>query len=90
MAEPYRFKIQDGDDVAWDLPRTVILPKEPEKYGSAPWREEYTWFKLSHMIYGSKDKVYLLLAANNLTNPWSKLDQVRFLMPDFVKEVILK
>jgi len=83
----YTQKIRDGEDVYFDLPRNVILPKDPSLYMTLPWLPKYTWSKLSYLIYGDTDKLYLLLAANDLTNPFEKPDTFRFLLPEYLKRI---
>ena len=91
MAAPYKFKLHLDDGlVDWDLPRTPVLPDGSEKYAIAPWKPHYTWFKLAWMIYGDFNKVYLLLAANNLTDPYEPIDEFRFLRHEYLSEVVQK
>ena len=87
---PYQFKILDGDDVAYDLPRKIVLPTEQAKYAKAKWQANYSLYKLSYLIYGSTEFVWLLLACNKLTNPYQKIEEFSFLLPDFLNEVVIE
>ena len=86
----YNLKINDDGDMYWALPSKVTLPSESYKYISTPWNDsDYTWNRLSYMVYGTSDYYWLLLAANNITNPYAVRNgkKIKILLPQYLNEV---
>lgn len=85
----YDIVLSDGEDIFWYLPKKVILPTQIEKYITTTWVPEYTLFKLSYRTYGNAELYWLILAANNIINPWSiKLgDKIKVLLPQYLNEI---
>lgn len=87
MSEWHTKTITVDGNTYYDLPRTVKLPQEETKYLTADWKEQNTLFKLSYLIYGNVNKYWLLMAANNVTNPYDMPKKFRFLRPEYLGEV---
>ena len=87
----YNLKIKDGSDMYWDLPRRDIsIPVESYKYITTRWNDkEYTWNRLSYMVYGNTKYYWLLLKVNGLIDPLSVKDGdlIRILLPKHLNEI---
>lgn len=88
--EQYGTKLSLGGNEFWLRPKTFTLPPESSKYIQTKWVESYSWFRLSYLVYGTVDLYWLLMAVNNITDPYSiRLgDSVSILLPAFLNEVV--
>lgn len=93
MISQHRMKVAANDgNVYWYLPGKIILPTASVKYWSGYWLPEYNLHTLAYRIYGSKSLVWLIMAANDLINPWSLEagDTFRILLPKYLSEVVVE
>lgn len=87
--EQYDVKLPLDGDLFWYRPKKFTLPTEAHKYLLSRWNKDYTWFRLSYLVYGTDELYWLLMATNDITDPYGmeEGDSVRILLPDFLNEV---
>ena len=85
----YKRKVNDSGDLYWFKQTDINLPIESYKYATTKWNENYTWSRLAYLIYGDSNAYWVILKANNLTNPHAvKVGQkIRFLLPKYINEI---
>lgn len=89
MATEFPFKFDDGGNRFYYLPQKVTMPTESGKYWRGPWLGHYSLSWLSYIVYKDKNLYWLILAANNLTDPFQlKVGRdFRVLLPKYLPEV---
>jgi hypothetical protein len=87
----YSKKLVYDENKFWYRPDDVKIPEESYKYISTYWNDNYTWFRLSYLVYGNAELYWLLMMANNITNPYGikNGDKIRVLLSDYLNEVII-
>jgi hypothetical protein len=82
--------VDDNGDVFWYLPQKITLPTDSSRYLPGIWQEHYSLSTLANIIYGDKNYYWLILKANNLTNPWQlkKGQKFKILKPDYLNEIV--
>jgi hypothetical protein len=85
----YQTRINDNGDIYWYLPYKVILPTEDKKYISTIWNSDYTLSRLANRVYGDASLYWIILAVNNITNPFEIKDgdKIKILLKEYVKEI---
>lgn len=78
----------DGDRYYYRLSNKE-LPQDSSKYIMTKWSNDYTWHRLSYLVYGDTELYWILLKANNILDPTSIKpgDQVRILKQEYLNEV---
>jgi hypothetical protein len=91
MSNNYTGSYPYSGDTFFDLPKRASFPIESYKYLNVVWSSDTTWQRLSYMVYGDKSMWWLIVAVNNLTDPWDikEFDEIKVLLPDYLSEVTL-
>lgn len=87
----YNTKVKIDGQVAWHRPKAVEMPIESYKYIQTKWNPEYSLFRLSYRVYGTPEYYWLIMAANEITNPFclKNGDPIKVLLPKYLSEVIV-
>jgi len=82
--------ILDNGDILNYLPRKITMPAETAKYWTGVWQSHYTLTSLAYKLYGNKSLYWLIIEANNYTNPFlfSVGRQFKVLLPEFLNEIV--
>jgi len=88
----YDQKLSIEGNLFLDLPNKFTLPIESSKYIASIWNSNYTLYTLSNIVYGRRDLYWLILVANNKSNPYdfTEGEQIKILLPKFLNEVVKK
>ena len=86
-------KDDEGNDF-YDLIRSIRFPENPLDvlYVAHQYSGE-EWTKLSYLYYGTINLYWLILAFNNIDNPFQKYDNGKTLKipkPEIVKDILTK
>lgn len=87
--QQYELKMSIDGDELWYRPKRVSIPTEAHKFVSSKWHPDYTWFRLSYMVYGTAELYWLIMETNGITDPYGMEngDELRILLPDFINEL---
>lgn len=87
----YNAKLSISGDKFWYRPASVEIPLEAHKYIQSTWNPDYSLFRLAYLTYGRADLYWLIMRANDITDPYSFKDgdKFRILLPDYLNEVVV-
>jgi hypothetical protein len=67
----------------------VSLPTESHKYQVVPWQANYSWGWLADTLYGDAKYFWILMQANNITNPYTDMSNknIKILKYEYLGEL---
>jgi len=86
----YTDKFALNGTIYWYRPRTVVFPEGTHKYVQTKWIDDYTWFRLSYLIYGTTKLYWWLMQLNDVADPYDikNGEPISFLLPEYLNEVV--